>query len=156
MRELLFAAFFAFNQQVSRADSAEDQNDNQRNQGEAVRRLRNMRCRGSGCRGSGRRRRGGSRGRVGRRCGGFRCRGGLRRVGIRKGHVFRRFYGCLHLAGAVILHIYRKGVRALVVGYTLGVALNQMCIRDSCYMARKILRIKMLLLNWQNCLRTWN
>ena len=25
-----------------------------------------------------------------------------------------------------------------------------------CYMARKILRIKMLLLNWQNCLRTWN
>ena len=119
MRELPFAAFFAFNQQVSRADSAEDQNTNQRNQWETVRSLRNLRCRGSGCRGSGRRRR------WGRRWGWFRCRSGLRRVGIRKGHFFRRVYnGCLHLAGAVILHIYRKGVRALVVGYTLGVALT--------------------------------
>lgn len=130
MRKLLFA-LFAHDQQGNRA-AADSQNSDQQCQRECVRRLRNMRHRGRCCGSNGLRgcgRCGGSCGCRGSRrllagcdCG---CRRGLRRVGVRKGHACGHFRKrCLHLAGAIVLHLNCKGVGLVIIAYAFGVALN--------------------------------
>lgn len=132
MRELLFA-LFAHDQQGNRA-TADSQNSDQQRQRECVRRLRNMRHRGRCCGSNGLRgcgRCGGSCGCRGSRrllaggdCGGGRRRG-LRRVGICKGHACGHFRKrCLHLAGAIVLHLNCKGIGLVIIAYAFGVALN--------------------------------
>ena len=55
---------------------------------------------------------------------------------------------------------FRKADFLLLCETMMGWTLTTLCTKyhalHYCYMARKILRTKMLLLNWQNCLRTWN
>ena len=52
-------------------------------------------------------------------------RRGLRRVGVRKGHACGHFRKrCLHLAGAIVLHLNCKGVGLVIIAYAFGVALN--------------------------------